>query len=289
VAAGGPLQAGTYSTPLFATMTSKPTSGPSTVVNPRPNKNFGAMSEVFSGVSSNYNALALQLNRRMTNHLQFMASYTWAHALDYGQNGSTFSDTNDLLVPTNIHSEYGNSIFDVRNRFVASAVMETPWHIGGWLGYLTDGWLLAPIYSSQSGLPYSLVTSGTPSFSATDANGTVTTFSGLGSSINGSNGRKGIDVIGRNTFRQKRTIDMDLRLSKKIMLRERLGVELIGEAFNIFNHQNVTSVNNTGYIIGGTAAAPTLSFNSSFGTVTNSNSNFAYSPRQIQIGARLLF
>jgi outer membrane receptor protein involved in Fe transport len=289
VGAGGPLQAGTYSTPLFATVTSKPTTGPSTVVNPRPNKNFGAMSEVFSGVSSNYNALALQLNRRMTNHLQFMASYTWAHALDYGQNGTTFSDTNDLLAPTDIHAEYGNSIFDVRNRFVASAVVETPWHAGGWLGYLTDGWLLAPIYSSQSGLPYSLVTSGTPSFSTTDANGTVTTFSGLGSSINGSNGRKGIDVMGRNTFRQKRTIDMDLRLSKKIMLRERLGVELIGEAFNIFNHQNVTSVNNTGYIIGGTAAAPTLSFNSSFGSVTNSNSNFAYSPRQIQIGARLLF
>ena len=289
VGAGGPLQAGIYSTPFFATVTTKPKTGPSTVVNPRPNKNFGAMSEVFSGVSSNYNALALQLNRRMTNHLQFMASYTWAHALDYGQNGSTFSDTNDLLLPTNIHAEYGNSIFDVRNRFVASAVMETPWHVGGWLGYLADGWLLAPIYSSQSGLPYSLVTSGTPSFSTADANGTVTTFSGLGSGINGSNGRKGIDVIGRNTFRQKRTIDMDLRLSKKIMLRERLGVELIGEAFNIFNHQNVTSVNNTGYIIGGTAAAPTLSFNSSFGTVTNSNSNFAYSPRQIQIGARLLF
>jgi len=276
VGAGGPLQAGIYSTPFFATVTTKPKTGPSTVVNPRPNKNFGAMSEVFSGVSSNYNALALQLNRRMTNHLQFMASYTWAHALDYGQNGSTFSDTNDLLLPTNIHAEYGNSIFDVRNRFVASAVMETPWHVGGWLGYLADGWLLAPIYSSQSGLPYSLVTSGTPSFSTADANGTVTTFSGLGSGINGSNGRKGIDVIGRNTFRQKRTIDMDLRLSKKIMLRERLGVELIGEAFNIFNHQNVTSVNNTGYIIGGTAAAPTLSFNSSFGTVTNSNSNFAY-------------
>ena len=87
----------------------------------------------------------------------------------------------------------------------------------------------------------------------------------------------------------KRTIDMDLRLSKKVMFSERWGVELLGEAFNIFNHQNVTGVNNTGYIIGGTAAAPTLTYNSSFGSVTNSNSNFAYSPRQVQIGARLLF
>ena len=248
------------------------------------------MTDIFSGVNSNYQALAVQLNHRMSHNIQFGLNYTWAHALDFGQNESTFSDTNDLLSPTNMRGEYGNSIFDVRNRFVASAVAESPWHTGGWLGYLTDGWLLAPIYSSQSGLPYSLVTSGTPSFStAPDASGTVITYNGLGSGINGSNGRKGIDVIGRNSFRQKRTIDMDLRLSKKITIKENVGVELIGEAFNIFNHQNVTAVNTTGYIIGGTATAPTLSFNSSFGSVTNANSNFAYSPRQIQIGARLLF
>jgi outer membrane receptor protein involved in Fe transport len=297
VGAGGPLPAGTYSTPLFATIITKPSSGPSTTVSPRTNHSFGAMSEIFSGVSSNYNALALQLNRKMTNHLQFTANYTWAHSLDYGQNASTFSDTNDLLVPTDIRGEYGNSIFDVRNRFVASAVAESPWHVGGVFGYLVNDWLLAPIYSSQSGLPYSLVTSGTPTFTTPqDASGTTITYSGLGAGINGSNGRKGIDVIGRNSFRMKRTIDMDLRLSKKVRFGERYAVELLGEAFNIFNHQNVTAVNNTGYIIGSTTADPTtkavnatLNFNSSFGSVINSNSNFAYSPRQLQIGFRFLF
>jgi hypothetical protein len=297
VGAGGPLPAGTYSTPLFATIITKPSSGPSTTVSPRTNQSFGAMSEIFSGVSSNYHALALQLNRKMTNHLQFTANYTWAHSLDYGQNASTFSDTNDLLVPTDIRGEYGNSIFDVRNRFVASAVAESPWHVGGVFGYLVNDWLLAPIYSSQSGLPYSLVTSGTPTFTTPqDSSGTTITYSGLGASINGSNGRKGIDVIGRNSFRMKRTINMDLRLSKKVRFGERYAIELLGEAFNIFNHQNVTSVNNTGYIIGSTTADPTtkavnatLNFNSSFGSVINSNSNFAYSPRQLQIGFRFLF
>src|SRR5439155_1422835 len=147
VGAGGPLPAGTYSTPLFATIITKPSSGPSTTVSPRTNHNFGAMSEIFSGVSSTYNALALQLNRKMTNHLQFTANYTWAHSLDYGQNASTFSDTNDLLVPTDIRGEHGNSIFDVRNRFVASAVAESPWHVRGIFGYFVNDWLLAPIYS----------------------------------------------------------------------------------------------------------------------------------------------
>jgi hypothetical protein len=283
VGAGGPLPVNTYTTPYYAT---------------RPNANFGAMSSVFSGVSSNYNAFVLALNRRMTDHLQFTGSYTWAHALDYGQNGTTFSDTNDLLVPTNIKAEYGNSIFDVRNRFVASAVAESPWKVAGWLGYLTNGWQVAPIYSSQSGLPYSLVTSGTPPKLTVGG----VTYSALGAGVNGSNGRKGIDQIGRNTFRQKRLINMDLRLSKNVQFGERYRVELMAEAFNIFNHQNVTSVSNTGYSISTTgsvtsagsnvpcsAAAPCLSYNSSFGSVTNSNSNIAYTPRQLQIGFRFFF
>src|SRR5256884_7289682 len=70
---------------------------------------------------------------------------------------------------------------------------------------------------------------------------------------------------------------------------DRYSVEALGEAFNLFNHQNVTGVNNTGYFVGGTATAPTLSFNSPFGSVTNSNSNFAYTSRQIQIGFRFFF
>ena len=63
-------------------------------------------------------------------------------------------------------------------------------------------------------------------------------------------------MIGRNSFRQKRTINMDLRLSKRVRFGERYPVELLGEAFNIFNHQSVTVVNNTGYIIGSTAVDP---------------------------------
>ena len=312
VGAGGPLPATTYTTPYYGTSTTvvKDPAGNtlSTSSVNRPNANFGATSSVFSGVSSNYNALVLALNRRMTDHLQFNASYTWAHALDYGQNGSTFSDTNDLLVPTNIRAEYGNSIFDVRNRLVASAVAESPWKVNGWLGYLANGWQLAPIYSSQSGLPFSLLTSGTPpkivttSTDPTTGDVTTTTLTALGAGVNGSNGRKGIDAVGRSTFRMKRTINMDLRISKKVQFGERYSVELIGEAFNIFNHQNVTGVSTTGYTISTTgsitssnkntpctSAAPCLSYNSSFGTVNNTNSNFAYTPRQIQIGFRFFF
>ena len=257
----GPLQTSTYTALLYTS---------------RPNASYGSMTDIFSAVNSNYNAVAAMLNKRFSNHVQFAANYTWSHALDYGQNESTFTDTNDLLNPSCLKCEYGNSSFDVRQRFVLSAVLDAPWHVGGWAGYLANGWQLAPIYQAQSGLPYSLLTSGTPT-------------GGLGSSINGSGGANRILETGRNAYRYPRTQVVDLRLSKTIKFKERYQLQLLGEAFNLANHVNVTGIQNTGYIIGSTAGVPTLTYNSPFGTVNNANSNFAYSTRNIQIGAKFNF
>jgi Carboxypeptidase regulatory-like domain/TonB dependent receptor len=275
VAGGGPVTAPTYTTSLFK--------------GPRPNPNYGAITDVFSGVRSNYNAVTVQLNHRLRRNVQFGANYTWAHALDNGENATTFSDTNDLLNPFNTNQEYGNSNFDVPNRFVLNAVVTSPWHREGWLNYLVSGWEVAPIYQVQNGLPYSLVTSG-------NAPG------GLAQGVNGSNGRKGLDNVGRNAFRLPRTQVVDMRLSKKIPITEKFNLEFIGEGFNLFNHVNVTSVNTTGYIVTTTGtitnangtitcstAAPCLNFNAPFGAVTNANSNFAYTSRQVQLGLRFLF
>lgn len=280
VGTGGPLKAATYTTTLFK--------------GPRPNPTYGSMTKIFSAVNSNYNAMTVQLNRRMSHFLQFNANYTWSHSLDFGQNETTFTDTNDLLDPFSLNKEYGNSNFNVPNRFVFSAIAESPWHKDGWLNYLVSGWTLAPIYQIQNGLPFSLVTTG-------NAPG------GLSSGINGSNGRKGIDVIGRNTFNLPRTQVVDLRISKRITIAEHYKFEILGEGFNLFNHTNLTSAQTLGYRIVttgtvptsggttncgtgiGTSPAPCLSFNSPFASPTNANSNFAYSSRQIQIGVRFLF
>jgi len=37
-------------------------------------------------------------------------------------------------------------------------------------------------------------------------------------------------MVGRNTFRMKRTINMDLRISKQVKIRENMGVEIIGKS-----------------------------------------------------------
>ncbi len=265
----------TYSTDVYST---------------RHNPNYGSMTDIFSGISSSYNALVIQVNHRMSNNIQFNLNYTYSHSIDFGQNGTTFTDTNDLLVPDDIALEKGNSIFDVRQRFVGSVVANSPWKVDGWAGYLLNGWQLSPIYQAQTGLPYSLVVSGSAP-------------GGLGGGINGSNGRKGLDVFGRATFNLPSTQVLDIRLAKMFTFNERYRLEVLGDFFNLFNHVNVTGVNNTGYIIStsGTVtgpnsstvpcskAAPCLRYNAPFGSVTNANSNYAYSSRQIQIGAKFYF
>jgi hypothetical protein len=289
---GGPLaqQGSTYTTPLFS---SRLTSA------------FGAETAIFSGANSSYNALSVQLNHRMSHNLQFGANYTWAHALDFGQNESTFSDTNDLFSPLNYQADYGNSIYDVRHRFVINAVANSPWKKTGWLGYVTNDWTLAPIFQFQTGLPFSMSTSG-------NAPGGVPG----GGGVNGSGGAFRIDSIGRNTFRFPSTYVQDLRLSKTIKVQERYSVELLADVFNLANHTNVTGVTTTGYSVvssgtvalqgGGTqacsSAAPCLNFNTSgatpasgapfapqLGVPNSANSNFIYSPRQLQLGVRIKF
>jgi hypothetical protein len=55
---------------------------------------------------------------------------------------------------------------------------------------------------------------------------------------------------GRNNYRYPNTYVLDLRLSKNFKLMERVNLQVLGEAFNLANHVNVTGINNTGYIIG---------------------------------------
>ena len=284
---GGPLGSGTYTTTLFKQ---------------RLDARFGSTTDVFSGINSSYHALVVQANHRMSHHVQFGASYTWSHAIDFGQNQTTFTGTNFLLFPNTIAPEKGNSIYDVPNRFVMNAVVESPWKRSGWAGWFVNGWQWSPIYQVQNGLPYTLSVSG-------NAPG------GAVGGINGSGGTNRIDILGNNSFRLPTAWLVDMRVAKSFSFKERYRLELLADFFNIANKQNAMGANNNGYSISTglvptpsgnvtcSAAAPCLNFNTSgptpatgapfapvFGTINSiNNSNFLYTPRQIQLGLRVHF
>jgi hypothetical protein len=256
----------------------------------RPNTNFNAITDIISNVNSSYNALVLEGRHRMGKGLQFNANYTWAHAIDFNQNQTTGTFSNNVINPANLSLEKGNSNFDVRHRFVINAVYQTQWKHQGWVGYLIDDYTAAPIFTTQTGLPFTLGMTGD------SAPG------GVGTGINGSGNLSRIIEQGRNAYRFPRTANVDLRIAKGFTMREKYRLELLGEAFNLFNHQNVTGINTTGYTIcqrnnpiaagcPSTTAPnnPFLVFSPTFGVVNNANSNTIYRERQIQLAIRLAF
>jgi Carboxypeptidase regulatory-like domain/TonB dependent receptor len=240
----------------------------------RLNTAFNAVTDMMSNVNSSYNALSLQANRRMSHGIQFMANYTWSHSLDFNQNSTTGTFSSNFIDPTNPRLDYGDSNFDVRHRFVVSAIYQPTWRFQGVVGRIVNDWSISPVVAVQAGLPFSPGISGNGSGIPSGASG-----------FNGSEALGRVISLGRNSFNLPHTENTDLRLSKKIPVGERYNLELLGEAFNLLNHVNATQVASTAYIVSGSA----LNFQTNFGQITNANSNSVYHERQIQIAARFTF
>ena len=294
-APGGAVAGTTVTIPYYRKLAS------SMSANGRPNPNYGSTTDIFSGVNSNYEAVVFQLKHQTTHGLTFSANYTWSHALDYGENNTTFTSSNLLFDPGNLRADYGNSNQNVPNRLVAYAIYNTPSKFEGVLGYLLNNYEIAPSFSGQSGLPYSAGVTGNFSGvylgSGVTASGTNAAASTAGG-INGTGGAARVPGIDRNTFKFQRDLLLDMRVSKRIAVHERYNVELLAESFNLFNHLNVTGVSSTtayGFTAGTATTPNVLTPNTSFGVFDpktfagSANSNFIYSPRQVQLGARVQF
>ncbi|AFL86437.1 hypothetical protein Terro_0086 [Terriglobus roseus DSM 18391] len=286
----GPLAAGRqFSTRFYqrGTGANCTQNGPNSFANSgRPNGCFGAITAIISQAASSYHAVVVEAKHQFYQGLSFNVNYTYSHALDNGVNSTTFTSTNAFTDPLNPSLDYGNSDNNVPHRLVAYAVYTTPKFVHGPLGYLLNSYEIAPSFAGQSGLPYSAASSGTPTTARGD-NGAA--LSALGGGVNGSNGAFRIPILGRNTFRLPRTWVADLRLSKRFDIRDNMNFELLIESFNILNHYNTTQVNTSAYNVTTSATGNSLVYNSAFGTRTAVNSNLAYSPRQVQVGARFHF
>lgn len=100
---------------------------------------------------SNYNGFQLTLNERATHGLSFLMGYTFAHSLDI----VSVDSTSQALLPMdsqNVKSSYGNSDFDIRQRFNLSPSYNLPSIKSP--AQLLEGWTVSGILSMQSGEPW---------------------------------------------------------------------------------------------------------------------------------------
>jgi hypothetical protein len=82
-----------------------------------PNANLSQAELVGNTASSNYNALQLQFQRRLSRGLQALASYTWSHSIDDGSAGSATIASNSFVPMLGTRANRGPSDFDIRHNF----------------------------------------------------------------------------------------------------------------------------------------------------------------------------
>lgn len=238
----------------------------------RVNPAFFNITEVRGAVESVYHALVLQANRRLTKGLQFQTNYTFSRAEDTGQTSVTFSAANTPTDPFNLDLDRGVTDFNVPHRFVASAVWAPDFKFDNTgARAIFGGWTIAPIFTAQSGRPYSAVVSGRPA-------------GALNASITGSGGDSYFLPLGRNSFKQPRIVNLDARLSRRFRFTENANLEVLIEGFNVFNRTQITSVNDTAFSIVGTSLVPVASFGTDAAT-----GNSIFRERQVQWALRFNF
>lgn len=275
IISGGPKDGVAFTVPYFL-------SYGNTSTTTRPITNFASIIDMESVSKSRYNALVLQIQRRMTNGISLQANYTRSKAIDYGQQFATFAASfMTVSNPFDLSYDRSYSGNDIPHKFVASAV----WRPADTFNIAKTGvsraifgdFQISPIFVLSSGyaLQATIPTTFPPGFS-TPSN-----------TLFGAGGVIGIPFL-RNVYHRPYTTTTDLRISKRIRFTENMRLELLAEGFNIFNRSNVTGVNTT-YISNINFTTGVLTYNPTFGSTTTINNSTTLAPRQIQLGAKFHF
>jgi hypothetical protein len=246
----------------------------------RPISQLGAIDQFESAASSVYNGMTVSLRRRMSGGLYLNLAYTWAHAIDSGQDALVAGQPVTVQNSYSTKSERGPSVTDERNRLTISAIDEpNPFAAGQKiLATMFDHWKISGIMTYGSGRPANASVSGDPN---QDDNNTNDRLPGYG----------------RNAFTGPDYASMDLKLGRMMTLGERFHLELSADSFNLFNRNNERlEITNNGFQ---TAAGQFIKYTQYAGStyypayyqqptsLLKPTSSFA--PRQMQLSMRLNF
>jgi len=241
----------------------------------RPIQGFGSISAVLPEGFSNYNALQVKLERRFSQGLYFLNSFTFSKTLDNSSqvleepNGNTGTPQNVY----DIASNKGIGAYDQPFNNTTSFVLEVPFGRGRWLGSdlnpvldsILGGWVLSGVNTMTSGQPINFrygpspVTNNLPSFLGGVAlrpnvicdptnretrpdptNGYFVRSCLTTPPLNAPFGS-----AGRNIARSDKFFQFDLGVHKqfKLPINESTRLELRAEFFNLFNHTNFQAAN----------------------------------------------
>jgi hypothetical protein len=274
----------------------------------RPNQLFGTIRRIQNDEYSHYQGFTAILRQRASHGLSGMLSYTWSHDSDITDNSNGASTTMDQY---NIARDYGDSNWDIRNRFVGTATYQLPNipHANALTRKTLGGWQTNAIVTLQGGEPFNVnlgfdqANVGLPRGNVQRPNLLHKAFAhcSLNDYIrnNGYNngGTSCIDATafsipdsgtygdsGRNSIHGPGYSNVNFSLFKDFDIWDNMKFQFRAEAGNLFNHPSAGNPNSeieTGF----DPNNPVLSSN--FGSVTTTST--FYNPRSIQLAGKLVF
>ncbi len=275
-------------------------SGPNT----RPNPYLAGGFFWFSEGNTSYNALQVDVSRRLTRNLQFRANYTWSKSLDNNSalTGAQASNQPQMILDRfDLRKDWGPSALNVAQQAHFTASYELPFgrgqywlaHTGGVGGTLVSGWVFNTITTVLSGFPFTPEdgsnVSGDGDTRNPDRPSLQSSFSGpivLGNPNQWFNPNAFVlpaaqagtyGNLGRGTLTGPRLVEVDASLFKNTKITEKVALQFRAEFFNVPNHTNFAPPNPI--VFSGGAISPAA------GLITAT----ATSSREIQFSLKLIY
>lgn len=258
----------------------------------RPFLGYGPISQLRTGLDSNYHSLQASARYQFTGNSLIDANYTWSKCLTDAQTDRSSAPQNTY----DLAAEYGPCQLDRRNVFTADYIYDFPFFRGqhNFLGYTLGGWEYSGIITANSGLPITVFSfgngnSGDPAGQAVQGSTPATLRPDQISDPNQGAPHQFLQWFNTSAFAdvpvgQARPGDakrgsvvgpgfyrFDMALLKNIPIHESISAQFRAEFFNIFNHTNFNTV-------GGTLGSST------FGKVTSTRD-----PRIGQLALKIYF
>ena len=215
----------------------------------RPDPNWGNIGRFESSGTSNYDGMVVAFNKRAARWANVRVSYTLSKTIDDAGNFFFSTVQNNF----DIRDDRGLSDNDQRHRLVVCGSIEAPKE-GKSEGFqrALRGFQFGYIFTYASRLPFNVLL-------------------GQDRNFDSINNDRPIGV-GRNTGRGFDYASLDLRVSRRFKLTERVDLQLLAEGFNVLNRANLAVPVNT------------FSAGARFGLPTQ-----AFDPRQFQFGMKFGF
>jgi hypothetical protein len=254
---------------------------------------YSKILQVENGGQSWYNALAIQLQKRMSHGLSAQIAYTWSHAIDDGnEEGASYNISNTFLNSTyngNYGFDKGTSTLDQRHRVSINWLWAPTFttSTSALARYFANGWQLSAITTLASAHPVS-PTVNSPS-TALGAE-----FAGIQlaqSTLTGAGGWNRVPFLPVSYLNVDQIYGVDARITRSIPFNERVKANLSFEAFNVFNTIHNTSIQQAAYSVTGNILKPVLTNGVSHVGDGSASQGFpdGTNARRMQVGLRFVF